>query len=119
VLGGNLRHLPGGVDEYLKLRSGQLSAASAAASSTGKAKQPENSNRPKGAELRAAEKELAAAGRKIEKSTARITDIQVALATHDQSDYAGLGKLSDELSALEKTVAEVESRWLELTELLG
>jgi ATP-binding cassette subfamily F protein uup len=119
VLGGNLRHLPGGVDEYLKLRSGQLSAASAAAASGGKAKQPENSNRPKGAELRAAEKELAAAGRKIEKSTARIAELHLLLATHDQSDYAGLGKLSDEISTLEKTVAEVESRWLELTELLG
>ncbi len=119
VLGGNLRHLPGGVDEYLKLRSGQLSAASAAAASSGKPKQPENSNRPKGAELRAAEKELAAAGRKIEKSTARITDLHVLIATHDQSDYAGLGKLSDEIATLEKTVAEVESRWLELTELLG
>jgi ATP-binding cassette subfamily F protein uup len=119
VLGGNLRHLPGGVDEYLKLRSGQLSAASAAASSGGKTKQPENSNRPKGAELRAAEKELAAAGRKIEKSTTRITDLHVLIATHDQSDYAGLGKLSDEIATLEKTVAEVESRWLELTELLG
>jgi ATP-binding cassette subfamily F protein uup len=120
VLGGNLRHLPGGVDEYLKLRSGQLSAASAAAAaSTGKAKAPVNSNRPKGAELRAAEKELAAAGRKIEKSTNRITELHVLLATHDQSDFAGLGKLSDELTSLEKTVAEVESRWLELTELLG
>jgi ATP-binding cassette subfamily F protein uup len=119
VLGGNLRHLPGGVDEYLKLRSGQLSAASAAAASGGKNKQPENSNRPKGAELRAAEKELAAAGRKIEKSTARITELHVLIATHDQSDYAGLGKLSDEIATLEKTVAEVESRWLELTELLG
>ena len=119
VLGGNLRHLPGGVDEYLKLRSGQLSAASAAAASGNKPKQPENSNRPKGAELRAAEKELGAAGRKIEKSTARITDLHVLIATHDQSDYAGLGKLSDEIATLEKTVAEVESRWLELTELLG
>jgi ATP-binding cassette subfamily F protein uup len=119
VLGGNLRHLPGGVDEYLKLRSGQLSAASAAAASAGKPKQPENSNRPKGAELRAAEKELAAAGRKIEKSTARISDLHVLLATHDQSDFAGLKKLGDELATLEKTVADVESRWLELTELLG
>jgi len=120
VLGGNLRHLPGGVDEYLKLRSGQLSAATAsAAAAAGKSKAPVNSNRPKGAELRAAEKELAAAGRKIEKSNTRIQDIHVLLATHDQSDYAGLGKLSDELSALEKTIGEVESRWLELTELLA
>ncbi|MCU1405130.1 MAG: transporter ATP-binding protein [Glaciihabitans sp.] len=120
VLGGNLRHLPGGVDEYLQLRSGQLSAATASANAANnKAKQPENSNRPKGAELRAAEKELSAAGRKIEKSNSRIQELHVLLATHDQSDYAGLGKLSDELAKLEKTVGEVESRWLELTELLS
>ncbi|HEV7950681.1 MAG TPA: ATP-binding cassette domain-containing protein, partial [Glaciihabitans sp.] len=120
VLGGNLRHLPGGVDEYLKLRAGQISGATAAAAAaSGKAKQPENSNRPKGAELRAAEKELAAAGRKIEKSTKRIEEIHLLLATADQSDYAALTKLGDELSALETTVAQVESRWLELSELLG
>ena len=120
VLGGNLRHLPGGVDEYLKLRAGQISgAAAAAASASAKPKPVYNSNRPKGAELRTAEKELAAAGRKIEKSNARIQELHLLLATHDQSDYSGLGKLSDELSALEKTVSEVESRWLELTELLS
>ena len=120
VLGGHLRHLPGGVEEYLRLRAGQISAAEAsAASASAKAKPVHNSNRPKGAELRAAEKELAAAGRKIEKSTARITDLHLQLATHDQSDYAGLAKLSGELATLEDSVAEVESRWLELTELLG
>jgi ATPase subunit of ABC transporter with duplicated ATPase domains len=119
VLNGHLRHLPGGVDEYLKLRAKQMSAAEAAsANATAKAKPVHNSKRPKGAELRSAEKELAAAGRKIEKSQSRITELQLKLATHDQSDYTGLGKLSDELTALESTVSEVELRWLELTELL-
>ncbi len=120
VLGGELRHLPGGVEEYLRLRAGQLSgAAAAAAAGSGAAQQSQNSNRPRGAELRAAEKELAAAGRKIEKVTARIQALHLELATHDQSDFDGLGRLSDELRGLETSVAEVESRWLELTELLG
>jgi ATP-binding cassette subfamily F protein uup len=40
------------------------------------------------------------------------------LAVHDQSDYVGLGVLGDELGALEASVAELETRWLEVSELL-
>ena len=72
-----------------------------------------------GAELRNAQKEYAAAGRKIEKLQGQIADIHLKLAEHDQSDYAGLGTLSTDLRGLESSLAEVETRWLELSELLG
>ena len=38
------------------------------------------------------------------------------LARHDQSDYVGLGALGDELARLETSVAELETRWLEVSE---
>jgi len=40
-------------------------------------------------------------------------------ATHDQSDYAGLGELQSKLGALEAEVEQLEERWLEVAELLG
>jgi ABC-type multidrug transport system ATPase subunit len=117
ILGGRMRHLPGGVDEYLKLRAvertGGAKAAKAAASS-GSAK-PTGLG---GAELRNAQKELAAASRKLEKYRGQISDLHARFASHDQSDYTGLGALQAELTAVEHAQSELEFRWLELTELL-
>jgi ATP-binding cassette subfamily F protein uup len=115
VLGGHFRHLPGGVDQYLALRSGQIEDA---ASATSKSSTPAPTGLS-GAELRNAQKEFAAAGRKIEKLTGQIADLHLKLAEHDQSDYAGLGTLTTELRGLETSVADVETRWLELSELLA
>jgi ATP-binding cassette subfamily F protein uup len=123
VLGGKFLHLPRGVEQYLELRSGQLkkgagpSASSAAGANPGLGAKAT----PKlgGAELRNAEKEYAAAGRKIEKLHGQVADIHLKLAEHDQSDYAGLGEITKELGALEQQLTDVETRWLELSELLG
>jgi ATP-binding cassette subfamily F protein uup len=116
VMGGKFLHLPRGVEQYLELRSkvvaNQLEKPKVSAS-------PAKTSSLKGAELRNAEKEFAAAGRKIEKLQGQIGDAHLKLAEHDQSDYSGLGILSTELSALEKSLMEVETRWLELSELLG
>jgi ATPase subunit of ABC transporter with duplicated ATPase domains len=121
ILDGHFRHLPGGVEEYLKLRTAQLARADskAAPRPNGATSPPANSNRPTGAELRSAEKELAAASRKIEKLGTQIDEVHVKMAAHDQSDYSGLGVLSTQLTELERTLGTTESRWLELTELLG
>jgi ATP-binding cassette subfamily F protein uup len=115
VLGGHFQHLPRGVEQYLELRAGQLSAAANAPKSVAAPR----SSSLKGAELRNAEKEYAAAGRKIEKLQGQITEVHLKLAEHDQSDYAGLGALTKELQGFEQSVADVETRWLELSELLG
>ncbi|WP_213813706.1 ABC-F family ATP-binding cassette domain-containing protein [Glaciihabitans sp. dw_435] len=119
VMDGAFRHLPRGVEQYLELRADQIKALDVAANVPSKPKPVHNSNRPKGAELRAAEKELSAAGRKVEKLNARIAELHLVMSTHDQGDYEGLAKVSGELQELQENVAEVEFRWLELTELLG
>jgi ABC-type multidrug transport system ATPase subunit len=112
VMHGGLRHLPRGVDQYLELRAvetGHAPARKVEAKATGLG----------GAELRNAQKEFAAASRKIEKVSAQIDDVHARMATHDQGDDAGLGVLSNELRELEKGLEAVETRWLELEELLG
>jgi ATP-binding cassette subfamily F protein uup len=117
VLGGHFQHLPRGVDQYLELRSGQLTAAANA--NKGGATSAKKESTLKGAELRNAEKEYAAAGRKIEKLQGQIAELHLKLATHDQSDFAGLGALSTELKTLTTSVEDVETRWLELADLLA
>jgi ATPase subunit of ABC transporter with duplicated ATPase domains len=112
VMDGALRHLPRGVDQYLELRRAGAAtgpASSAAPATTGLS----------GAELRSAQKEHAAAARKLEKLATQIADVHARMAAHDQSDYAGLGGLSSELTALHAQQETTETRWLELTELLG
>ncbi|GAA4768179.1 ABC-F family ATP-binding cassette domain-containing protein [Microbacterium gilvum] len=114
ILDRRLRHLPGGVDEYLRLRAAQDDAPSAPAPSA-----PAAAAGLSGAELRAAQKELAAAERKLEKLAADIATVHDRMAAHDQSDYAGLGALTAEIRALEEQTAALEERWLELSEQIG
>ena len=138
ILEGRLRHLPGGVDEYLKLRTAQdkalaaggarwglsttsspasASAASGTQSTTGDG----GSRGPKlaGAELRAATKELGATERKLSKRAGQIAQVHEKMAAHDQADFDGLAKFSATIAGYEAEVAACEVRWLELTELLG
>lgn len=111
ILDGRLRHLPGGVDEYLRL-SAQRPDAPSARPETAPAKGLS------GAELRSIEKEIASIDRSLAKLSDRITAKHDELAAHDQSDHVGLGRLTGELRELEKQVAEFEARWLELSEQL-
>jgi ABC-type multidrug transport system ATPase subunit len=119
VLDGHLRHLPGGVDQYLQLRAGGSSTpdASAASKIAAVASAPPAPKKPKlaGADLRNAEKELGAIERKLAKLQAEEKLLHERLAAHDQSDYEGLTTLSAELRALENQVADLETRWLEVT----
>ncbi|PII83209.1 ABC transporter ATP-binding protein [Leucobacter sp. OLJS4] len=130
VLHGRLRHLPGGVDEYLKLRAAEAAGAgpgSAPAATTGSgtastagSATPMAPATPAlaGAERRTAEKELQSIERRLAKIESEVAAVHARMAAHDQSDYAGLGAIGDELSALESEAAEREERWLELSELL-
>jgi len=120
VIDGGLRHLPKGVDQYLELRAKQQRDAERGAKADAPSSQkPSGPPKLAGAELRNAEKEFAAGGRKIEKLNGQIAALHVKMAEHDQSDYAGLGELSKELDALQSSLSVVETRWLELSELLG
>ncbi|MCF2706750.1 ABC-F family ATP-binding cassette domain-containing protein [Arcanobacterium haemolyticum] len=116
VIDGGLRHLPGGVDEYLALaaRAGESSSNSNDDNPAAEGSTSEMS----GAERRAIEKEVSAIDRKIEKLRNRAGKIQDTMATFDTSDYEGLGKLNDELRSIDDEIASLEEEWLELSEKL-
>lgn len=115
ILDGRLRHLPGGVDEYLRLRQLQ-EAAPASVTKTDAAAAPSGLD---GAELRAAQKEIASLERRIQKLTDQVDKAKHALADHDQSDYAGLGDRMKKIGEQESEIEELELRWFELTEQIG
>ncbi|OBK54960.1 ABC-F family ATP-binding cassette domain-containing protein [Mycobacterium kubicae] len=111
VLDGKLRHLPGGIDEYLRLaaRPADPRAAEPSAPPT---------QAMSGAQRRAAEKEITSLDRQLARLADRIAAKHNELAEYDQSDHVGLAQLTQELRALEEEVTAVESRWLEVSEVL-
>ncbi len=134
VMDGGLRHLPGGVDEYVELsrqrrvRAGGMGTfgpddATDSLQTHGLAADALASNAPAtpkvlGAERRTLEKELAAVERRMQRLIREAKDIHADMATHDQSDYEGLADLNKQLRAGEAETSELEHRWLELTDLL-
>ncbi len=111
ILDGRLRHLPGGIDEYLRLAANRTTTAATQPS-------PEQPQAMSGAQRRATEKELAAIDRQLGRLADRIAAKQLELAEHDQSDHVGVTRLTQELRALEGEITGMESRWLELSEML-
>ncbi len=114
ILDGRLRHLPGGVEEYLRLAAEPRDAPAART-----APEPVADEALSGAELRAVEKEIASIDRSLAKLSDRIAAKHQELADHDQSDHVGLAALTEQLRALEAEVEELESRWLELSDKLS
>jgi len=124
VIDGRLRHLPGGIDEYLRLRAARPSGEDAKRSGGNGAATPPvassaGTSALAGPELRAAQKEVAAAERRIQKLTAQVDAARSALADHDQSDYVGLGEKMQRIGEMEAEIAALEERWFELSELIG
>ena len=113
ILDGRLRHLPGGIEEYLRLAS-DATVERAAPAAARSAESPQMS----GAELRAAEKELGAIDRRLARLAEQIAAKHRELADHDQSDHVGIARLTEQLRDLEGGVTELENRWMEVSEIL-
>ena len=105
---GKVRHLPGGVDQYLKL------------------KQPAKTSEPKrvrseqlsGAERRNLEKESARLERQIAKLESQLTELHLELAAADQSDYEVLSQLATRERELRAEIDQSEQSWLEVAQKL-
>ncbi|MGU3501808.1 ABC-F family ATP-binding cassette domain-containing protein [Mycobacterium sp. C31M] len=115
ILGGRLRHLPGGVDEYLRLRAKHAAETGPAAARPAAGGAPGLS----GSDLRATQKEVTSIERRLQKLDGQIGTAHQKLAEHDQGDFEGLQRLTGALRELEAEVAELEEKWLELSESLG
>ena len=119
IFDGHLRHLPGGLEEYLRLRSAQQSKADAAPPrpSTTAAASASAAPALSGADRRTAEKELSAIDRRLGRLQSELDTVDVKLAeSHD--DYSELIALQERRNAASAEVAQLEERWLELSEEL-
>ena len=116
---GRLRHLPGGVDQYLELRKHSLSghATSATVRATEKSK---DSGKPalSGAALRDAEKNLSRIERALEKLSVDEAKLHEQMAAHDQADYAGLAEMAAKQAEYNAKRDQLELEWLETSEQL-
>ncbi len=141
VLDGTVRHVPGGVEQYLALRAASEEAAAGSASSratgagssgaagsgsgaggagtSGSGGSSAGAAVLSGAEAHAAQKELGAIERRMQKLEKQTESLHAKLAGHDQSDYQGLQEITAQLQEVERENEELEERWLELSEQLG
>lgn len=115
VLDGRLRHLPGGVDEYVELSRQRRSSAGGMGTFGTEGRE---STTVGGAERRALEKELRSVERRMERVAREKEKIHTAMANHDQSDYEALAVFAKQQHEHAAEIAQLEERWLELTDQL-
>nr|WP_230956140.1 ABC transporter C-terminal domain-containing protein [Bifidobacterium longum] len=65
-----------------------------------------------------ASKRVNAIERKLAKLEERKTELEAQMAAHDPSDYEGLNKLNEQLTAVNTESDDLEAEWLELSEQL-
>ena len=112
---GGLRHLPGGIDQYLELRAADP-APGAGPDGSPEPRRRESGATP-GAQRRAAQKELARVERELERAERRDAELQAAMA-EAATDAPRLGELTRELAALAADRDRLEASWFELSEAI-
>lgn len=122
IVDGEFRHMPGGVDQYLKEhKPSSTTVLEDVTRHSGEAavESGEASLRPGSKERRLAEKEHAGIARKIDTFNARIAELDRALASTAPDNFQALGAAASERAECEKSRQALETRWLELAEALG
>jgi ABC transport system ATP-binding/permease protein len=121
IFDGRLRHLPGGIDEYLRLRARAMEAGG---SSALRSASPVPVSVPAGdgftpgsAAERGAKKELDRLDRQIARAGEREAKLHAELAAN-ATDYAKLTDLGAQLAAAEAEKSDLEERWLEVASSL-
>ena len=115
LIGGKIKHVPGGVDEYLSLVARKNASVSSAPSSK---KQPQTTSKLSGGDLHHAKKQLRATEKKMKSLDQQVEVIKQSMESVDPSDYLELGKLQEQLQITQLQISNLEVTWLELSELL-
>jgi ATP-binding cassette subfamily F protein uup len=124
LVDGKLAYLPGGVDEYLRLRAATrvgvgVAVSAGSAGSAGSVGSAGSARSTVGASAasrqRAGQKELARLERQITKLTDSEAQLSADLAAN-ASDYTRLVELGAQLRAVQDERAGLEERWLEVAE---
>ncbi len=130
LMDGKIRHVPGGVDEYLRILDQRNSADAGGRPEKHKPKEdvaagrhdtPDSELTPflSRAEEYSLKKELTSAERKIDKLGRKAEAIRAELKDADPTDYLALGDIQGRLQSLEKQICELEDEWLRLSERLS
>ena len=133
LIDGQLRHMPGGVDQYLKVADELDAAASArraeagpssggaspASSSSSKKAQPGAASGMSNAERQRLKKEVASLERKMDTRRARIEELEAGMFDIDPTDFAALTAQQESIAAAKDELDELEMAWLEASEQLG
>lgn len=118
VIDHGLRHLPGGVDEYLELAE-HARPASRPKSDESLAPRGNLENGRTGSKADyETQKRLQSLERKIAKATAQVAQIESQLADTDPADYEQLADLAKELQTARRQVEQLEEQWLDAAEEL-
>jgi len=118
LIDGQVRHVPGGVDEYLALlderRADATDARPEAAEQVMDADTPTMGN----SERRELKKRLDATSRKLEKLRGAPDEVRERMTRTPASDYEALMALQHELEDATVRIGELEDEWLELADAL-
>ena len=142
LIDGHLRHVPGGVDEYLRLLDERDAAARDAAAgkksdSAGPRTAPGTAGAPAGSggaagasgagasrpqlsrqEEYRLKKQLASVERKMQTQRGRLEAARAELAAADPTNYQALEDGQAKVDAAQEALDELETEWLELSETL-
>lgn len=137
LIDGNIRHLPGGVDEYLQIveRLQREHENKLGAAQTQNKTQAQNqaqtqdsdsqndaaqaaSSEPKltGKAYHEATRRVAAIERKLAKLEEQKAAIESSMAAHDPSDFVGLQALNEDLQKNTAEASALEEEWMQLSE---
>ncbi len=148
LIDGKIRHLPGGVDEYLQIveklqrehenninsaktqngngnsvsngsnESSESSEISSASSAGSASASSVSAPKLTGKAYHDATRRVAAIERKLAKLEDQKSNIESQMASHDPSDFVGLQALNEELQQNAKETSDLEEEWMELSEQL-
>nr|WP_308581835.1 ABC-F family ATP-binding cassette domain-containing protein [uncultured Gardnerella sp.] len=145
LIDGKIRHLPGGVDEYLQIveklqREHENNINSAKTQNSNESNESSENNKNSGnSEINSASaasaasvsspkltgkayhdatRRVAAIERKLAKLEDQKSNIESQMASHDPSDFVGLQALNEELQQNAQETSDLEEEWMELSEQL-
>ncbi|MBW3087473.1 ABC-F family ATP-binding cassette domain-containing protein [Bifidobacterium sp. 82T24] len=122
---GKVRHLPGGVQDYLDMvEHMQKEAANGTSNGSGKPSGEAGSGKdsddakPKlsGKEYHQVTRRISAIERKLAKLEEQKTKLEEQMAAHDPTDFEGLNKLNEQMKALTAENDDLEAEWMDLSE---
>lgn len=129
IIDGRIRHVPGGVDEYLRLLDARSDARAeakldkpkpkaAAAIRSGDGSDEQHKPALSNVEERSLKKELASTERRLDTLGRKAEAARAEMHEADPSDYQALQDIQGRVRSIEQQISDLEDIWLELSSRL-